>query len=478
MPKKTIGNLSGATNEAILMALAKNGSPEYQSRIPEAVKSGLKYTLDTITEYTPLWNEFISGLINRIGKVIVRNNSWTNPLANFKKGMLTAGEQVEEIQHGLLKAYTTSSAKSATEEDIFGWSQPYVESNFHKHNYRTCYKWTIDNNELRKAFITDGGLAEFISGLMTVPGTSDAQDEFITMTRLFKEYELRDGFFKVHVNDISGDNPQESDVKHALRRIREFRHKLRFINTAYNASHMPVAANPNDVVLFTTPEVESAIDVEALAAAFNIKKEEIPFRSIVLPKEQMPSGKIQAILTTADFFQIYDTMLQTESIFNPGNVATNFFYHHRGIFSVSRFVPAIAFTTDTGTVIVQTPEILVKTIGGIDVVDAMGQLIDSTSGKLKRGNLYQCNVRDVTYEDPAPSDETLATTSIGWVWKVSGNNSNKTAFMYDGVLRVGSDETAKKLTVTVLDPDMKVNKEVEYNIDGGKVPQKFEKSAS
>lgn len=475
MPKKTIGKLTDATNEAILMALAKNGSPEFQTRVPEAVKSGLKFTLDTITEYTPLWNEFVSGLINRIGKVIVRNNSWQNPLARFKKGMLRAGEQVEEIQHGLLKAYSTSATKAATEEDIFGWSQPYVESNFHKHNYRVCYKLSIDNSELRKAFITEDGLSEFISGLMGVPATSDAQDEFLTMARLLKEYEARDGFFKVHVDDVSVDKPKDEDVKHLLRRIREFRNKLRFLNTAYNPARMPVAADLSDIVLFVSPEVESAIDVHALAAAFNLKYEEVPFRTVVLPAEQLPAPKIQAILTTSDFFQIYDTMLQTESIFNPGNVATNFFYHHRGIFSVSRFVPAIAFTTDTGSVIIQTPDIVVKSITAFEVKDALDQLVDKDSGKLKRGNIYQCAVGAVTYEDPRPSEEALATSPIGWVWKVSGNNSNKTAFMYDGVLRIGSDETAKKLTITVLDPSMKVKVEQEYAIDGGSVPKKFVK---
>ena len=160
---------------------------------------------------------------------------------------------------------------------------------------------------------------------MTVSATSDQQDEFLTMARLFKEYENRDGFFKVHVNDIGVDEPKDSDVKLLLRRIKEFRNKMRFISTNYNPAKMPVSADPNDLVLFMTPEVDSAIDVYALAAAFNIKFEEVPYRTVILPKEQFPAAKIQAILTTKDFFQVYDTMLQTESIFNPGNVSTNFF---------------------------------------------------------------------------------------------------------------------------------------------------------
>lgn len=476
MPTKRIGKLTNAGNEAIIMALANGGSMEYQTRIPDAVKQGLKYTLDTLTESGVLWNEFIAGLVNRIGKVVIRNKSWTNPLAMFKKGLLNAGEQVQEIEYGLLKAHTTSASREAMEEDIFGWEEPYVESNFHRHNYRVMYKLSVDNNELKKAFINDGGLSEFVGNLMTVPATSDQQDEFLTMARLFKEYENRDGFFKVHVNDIGVDEPKDSDVKLLLRRIKEFRNKMRFISTNYNPAKMPVSADPNDLVLFMTPEVDSAIDVYALAAAFNIKFEEVPYRTVILPKEQFPAAKIQAILTTKDFFQVYDTMLQTESIFNPGNVSTNFFLHHRGVFSASRFIPAIAFTTDNGTVIVSTPDVSVKAIGGLDVVDAMNQVIDSTSGKLIRGHIYQLKVKGVTFNDPQPTDDNILNGELPWVYKVSGANSSKTQVMYDGVLRIGSDETAKKITITVLDPDVKVKAEVEYNIGGNNIPKKFEKS--
>lgn len=476
MPIKRVGKLSNQGNEAILMALAKGGSLEYQARIPGATKRGMGEVLDTLTEFRPLWNEFLSGLIGRIGKVVVRSSSWSNPLKRFKKGLLQNGEQVQEIQHGLIKARVVSNARAGMEADIFGFSSPYVESNFHHRNHQVMYPITVNDDALKQAFLEDGGLSRFLSELMAVPLTSDEHDEFLLMTRLLKEYEERDGFFKVHIESISGDKPAEADVKEFLRRVKEYKDKLKFISTIYNPANMPVAS-PDDFVLFITPEANSAIDVYALAAAFNVKFEEIPYRVVVIPKENMPNAKCQAILTTTDFFQVYDTMLESTTMFNPANVTTNYFYHHRGIFSASRFIPAVMFTTDIGTVVVASKDIVVKTIGGFHLYDAAGKDLDWSTGKLQKGMLYQAEVEAPTYEDPQPTEEELEAANISWKWEVNGAKSNKTVFMYDGVLRVGSDESAEKLTIRVTDPSGKAKSEHEFPVAGPGVPKKFVKPA-
>lgn len=475
MPIKRVGKISNQGNEAILMALAKGGSLEYQARIPEATKRGMAQTLDTLTEFRPLWNEFVAGLIGRIGKVIVRSNSWSNPLKRFKKGLLQNGEQIQEIQHGLIKARVVSNARAGMEADIFGFSSPYVESNFHHRNHQVMYPITVNDDALKQAFLEDNGISRFLSGLMAVPLISDEHDEFLLMTRLLKEYEERDGFFKVHIESISGDKPAEADVKEFLRRVKEYKAKLMFISTLYNPANMPVAS-PDDFVLFITPEANSAVDVYALAAAFNVKFEEVPYRVVVIPKENMPNDKCQAILTTTDFFQVYDTMLESTSMFNPANVTTNYFYHHRGIFSASRFIPAIMFTSDVGTVVVKTKDIVVKTIGGFHLYDAAGKDLDWSNGKLMKGMLYQAAVEAPTFEDPQPTEEELESADIGWKWEIDGAKSNKTAFMYDGVLRIGSDESAEKLTVRVTDPSGKVKSEHEFPIAGASVPKPLKKA--
>ncbi len=50
MPKKTIGNLSGTINEGYSYGACQNMVLPKSIAHSEAVKSGLKYTLDTITD--------------------------------------------------------------------------------------------------------------------------------------------------------------------------------------------------------------------------------------------------------------------------------------------------------------------------------------------------------------------------------------------------------------------------------------------
>ena len=134
------------------------------------------------------------------------------------------------------------------------------------------------------------------------------------------------------------------------------------------------------------------------------------------------------------------------------------------------------FTSDVGTVVVKTKDIVVKTIGGFHLYDAAGKDLDWSSGKLQKGMLYQAAVEAPTYEDPQPTEEELESADIGWKWEIDGAKSNKTAFMYDGVLRIGSDESAEKLTVRVTDPSGKVKSEHEFPVAGASVPKPFKKA--
>lgn len=47
--------------------------------------------------YEATQNEFLSALVNRIGRVIITSKSYTNPLRVFKKGILEYGETIEKF---------------------------------------------------------------------------------------------------------------------------------------------------------------------------------------------------------------------------------------------------------------------------------------------------------------------------------------------------------------------------------------------
>lgn len=432
MPTMEVNTLkSNVSNVDILNAIRKNASPEYQRRIPEATQASVQDVLQHLTDYRPGWNEFVDALINRIGMVLVKSNLWTNPLSKFKRGMLQVGDTIEEINVGLIKSRVYNPDRLALERDIFGNYPPDVQSSFHKINRQEYYPITINEPLLQRAFIDNTGLSGFVAATMNAPLTSDQWDEFLLTTSLFGEYYNAGGFYKVQVDDVTELDSTAAEAKSFLRNVRSYASTLTFMSSLYNAAGMPMAVQPEDLELFITPEALAAIDVEALAAAFNIDKSNMPARITVIPKEHFRIPGVQAVLTTRDFFVIADARIETTNAFNPVTLSNNYFLHHWEVISASRFTPAILFTTEAGTVleIVDTP---VTGVSALTVNEPDGDVVTS----VKRGLLYQVVGAATTEGD----NDSIRLT-------ISGNESNKTYITQAGVLHVAPDETANTITV-------------------------------
>lgn len=436
-----LGWLEDATNERVLDAIRYEASPDYQRRIPEATQVGMQRVLELLDEFRPQWNEFEVSLVNKIGTTIARTASWENPMREFKTGMLTHGDTIEEIEVGLLRAYNMDPKRDYGEKALFERELPEVQTNYHRVNRQDMYKVTVNEQILKRAFLQDSGLSAFASKLVQAPIKSDNWDEFLLMTRTFHEYERKGGFFKVNVPDVSSPTSTEADAKVVLRRVREMADRLAFISTRYNAAHMPVFADVNDLVLFTTPEFKGAIDVNALAAAFNIERANVPTRIITVPKEHFNIDGAQAVLTTRDFFIVADQLMRMENQWNPVNLHMNYFWHHWQIVSASRFVPAVLFTTQPGSDVIEVVP-TVDSIAAIASTDVDGETVTSVAP----GMVYQFTPSITT----TPADAT-DWWNLGIRMTLTGNTSARTHLSDSGVLTVSQTEEAENLTITAFD---------------------------
>jgi hypothetical protein len=420
-------------NDAILDAIRYDASLDYQRRIPAATEAGITNTVKALTSYKPAWNEFVDALVNQIGAVIARNISWSNPLGEFKRGMLEFGDTVEEIQVGLLEAHVYDPDREYMEKDLFGTELPWVQSQFHRVNRQNYYKVSINQDLLKRALVTPGQLQNFVNKLMEAPMTSDQWDEFLLFSGLFNKYESNGGFFKVHVPDVTDFDSDSSDAKYALRKMRSVADLLKFPSTKYNVARMPTFAKPDELVIFTTPEFNSAIDVEALAGAFNIDRANMHGRVIPIPKERFGIEGCQAIMTVKDFFVGVDAKFETTSQYNPVSLNTNYFLHRWQIVSASRFVPAVMFTTGEDDEVV----VVALTVSSVSTPTATDPTTGSTTTTVQRGGIYQLD-----------STVTMSDSSTGAVsYSVTGANSTKTWISSTGVLHVGGDESSNSLSV-------------------------------
>lgn len=425
------------TNVEWLNAIRNSAGLEYQTRVPEATQANIADTVKSIFGYAPARNQFIDTLINRIGLTIFQNTIWTNPLARYKRGTLEYGETIQEIMAGFLEASVYDPDRDELEKEIFGAMKPEVQASYHTVNRRDRYKLTVKEPLLRNAFLTPNGLGEFITNLMTMPQNSDQYDEYLLMINLFRLFDENEAMFVQNVPDISDFNSGPAESKALLRRLKEFGSVFNFPSRMYNPAGLPVVARPEETILIMTATAAAAVDVEALAGAFNLNKTEFLSRQIIVPGNDIGIPGTEAILTTDKFFVVADQRIETTAIQNPAALHTNYWLHHWEVISGSRFAPMVLFNSQRESTNIAILSASVTSVSIDNVFDVDGVNVTT----VERGRLYNVATSAVTVPENAPVDAVI--------YDVQDATSELTKISNNGVLYVGPDESANTLTIKI-----------------------------
>ena len=197
-------------------------------------------------------------------------------------------------------------------------------------------------------------MSSLIAEIMDAPVKSDHNDTYLLAAQCFAEYARAGGFYRVNVPDVAADTSTEADAKKLLRRMRAMADRLRSTPLSgmsrYNAAHWVTPWDESKAIVFATPEVIAAMDVEALASVFNIDRAEAPYRIIPIPADMFGIDGVQAVMTTEDFFFRWDELIETtNSPVNPITGEYNVFYKHRGSITPNPMANAVLFWTGEGT---------------------------------------------------------------------------------------------------------------------------------
>lgn len=420
---------------------------DYQARIPVLTKANREKSLRDLDNYLPGQNAILAMLLNKVGMTNFNSDQWDNTLAEFVKATLAYGESVEEVQLGLINAISYDSDRETGEKLIF--SRKDIEHNawYHTINRQVIYPITLDNQggEITKAFHSENGLNSYLTAVMSALHTSAQFDEFTLMTSLLADYEEKGGFYKVNVPDVAASTSDEAAAKKLLRYIREYAAEMTYPSRRYNAAGMPTFARPEDLIILATPGVKAALDVEALAQVFNMDKAEVPARIVTIPKDKWRIDGAQAILTTVNFFQVYNVLAAMTEMSNPVGLYSNHFLHVQQVISYSLAVPAVLFTTKPGTVDSEFT-FNVTGLGTTTIKDLDGVTVTNVT----RGSAYELSTT-------AQVDKVGGETGVGYVLNQRGTSVN-TRIGTGGVVLVGYDEQSTELSYvvySVADPEVR-----------------------
>ena len=439
----------------IFNAVRSATSPQFQVRIPAATQGNIRNAVDTMRNFPYLRDEFTGVLIQRLIGLYVQHADWDDPLKliGSPRTLKRYGSTYEQAAVGLVKARTRNFDKEYLGDDVYGRYSLPTASVFHPLTFDHYYPVTIPEDALLTAFDGESGMSNYIAEIMNAPILSDRNDMYTMKVECFAEYARKGGFYRVHTPDVGKADSTEADAKTLLRLIQQVANELKSMPMSamgrYNAMSWVTPWRDSEAILFATPAVIAALNVEALAAAFNIDRANVPYRIIPIPEDMFgiggAAGKVQAVLTTEDFFFQWDEMLETtNSPVNPIDGTRNIFYKHRGSITPNPFANAVLFWTGEGssdkvvlpdTLTASTPkfELLLKKYGQSAV----------TPQNVSRGDLVQ-----VVSTISSTNKDAASFQPIGITYAVEGAISQFTSIDNDGILRCGLDETAETLKVT------------------------------
>lgn len=340
-----------ASNEVIVNLVRQEAGLDYQSRIPATTQANLAETLNQIRDYQPFWNLFQSTLLNKIALTVIdKNMTFDNRLRPMKRGSLTNGGMVEDLDINLIKA----QQYDPDDTNVFNAPRADVAAQFYRINRRNKYKLAINEDLLAEAFVTPGGLAQYINMQMATITQSGEWDEYKLMLELLGYYQTSGtGFYNVHVDDITTATDPESVGKQITQKIREvYEYTKGFYRTEFN--QMGRNAYSNRLMLLVTPKVKSYLDVYVLANAFNVDFAcFLSDYTVTVDEFPAPLAGTAAILVDAEqFYRVWDTKRRMVNIFNPDSLDWIYTLHIWQILNCSMAANAIRFSTaaNTGTI--------------------------------------------------------------------------------------------------------------------------------
>lgn len=328
--------------------IRNNSSEAFVNVVPSANKDNIQ-TISNILfndAYQPMLNEFVTNLINRIALTIIRNKSFNNPLAIFKKGSVPLGTDIQDIYENPAEAEEYEYSNTAMAK-LLTITDPDTHVAYYRRNRKDLYTKTITREGLQGAFVSWEKFEDYISAITTSLYSGNYISEF-NYTKALVDGAYDNG--KVIVETVSAVT-DGATAKAFVKKARSLYSKLKFPSSNYNAysrfsgakGNITTWTDEDRIVLIVKSDVMAEVDVEVLASAFNIDSAKLMGR--IVEVDSFENDSIQAVMCDESWLQIYDNILRFDEFYNARVMAWNEYLHAWGTFAICPFANAVVLAT-------------------------------------------------------------------------------------------------------------------------------------
>lgn len=367
MARRIANSTLNASTIDILNVIRQNASYDYQQNVPEIASVNDIPKVGEIIYGTPAFaNQFINALVNRIAIVRVQSATFNNPYSILKKGYIEYGETVEDIFVSIAKAVDFNVEKAGKRE--LQRTIPDVRSAFHVMNWRVMYPVTIQDEDLRQAFLSIEGVQNLIAKIVDAVYTAAEYDEFLLFKYLLIKAISNGKMFPTSIG-------AGADLSEAAVQFRGTSNLLPFMSNEYNEAAVKTNTPKDRQVIFMDAMFNAQFDVNVLASAFNMDKADFMGRLFLIDnwtdfdnerfdviransdgieevttEELTLMANVKAVILDENWFQVYDNNNKFTEKYVASGLYWNYFYHTWKTVSNSPFANAVVFVTSAANI--------------------------------------------------------------------------------------------------------------------------------
>ena len=304
-------------------------------------------------------NDFI-GLLKKVVYTAVYNKTFNNPLATLEGERMPLGQFIED-------AYTNpAKARGFNVNDFAGLLQKYESQTAVQYltlNSDLQYCVSVTREKVRTAFTSWSNLEELITSMVN----SLYNGAYITRYNQTKGLPLAAFQAGAVKYEVITNPTDEATAKALVRKMRADYSKMQIPSTAYNAWQdvkgegafaLKTWTDPQDIVVLISADVESLIDVEVLASAFNMSKTDFLGRVIVVDdftqydddgQVAVDGSMIKAMICDRAWFKIKTQDFAMDEFYNANNRVWNYYLNDVRMVNYSLFANAKIYTTKEPT---------------------------------------------------------------------------------------------------------------------------------
>ena len=368
-----------------------------------------------ILNNTPVMNEFMNRLVNRIVYTSFENKYFNNPLQILEGDRIPLGYSAQEIY------VNPAKGRQYDVNDFAGLLVKYeadVKVQYTSVNMDLQYPVTISRHKLKQAFVSWDSLDNFVMELSNSLYNGAYIDEFrFTKGLVSAAYSSN----QVQYRTISAVS-SEATAKTFVQTARELFLNMQLPSTEYNAwskvggygREVLTYSRPEDIVFLIRNDVRAYLDVNVLAEAFNMDKADLLGRIIPIDNfdqyddngtKIFDGSAIIGFIGDSSWFRIKRQDMYLDEFYNANNRTWQYYLNLTKMYNYSLFANGVVLATSAPSV---------------DIVSM--KFTDATGAKVTVGDDIELHIETTPFPANATITYSSGTVANATVAAKEGNN--------------------------------------------------------